>query len=116
EHAINKPTEDQIYDFGLFLIDEILKDSNYSLAMCPPMPLWERNWGLYSGNRLIAKQLAWNRENFCILIENYIPQLNSEQKSESDENKSFANWLLDIGNGSNTFQLQNTILLPEYMK
>ncbi|CAG8851372.1 35437_t:CDS:2, partial [Gigaspora margarita] len=37
-------------------------------------------------------------------------------ESESDENKSFANWLLDVGNGSNTSQLQNTILLPEYMK
>ncbi|CAG8844772.1 9123_t:CDS:2, partial [Gigaspora margarita] len=37
-------------------------------------------------------------------------------ESESDENKSFANWLLDIGNGSNTSQLQNTISLPEYMK
>ncbi|CAG8727804.1 5221_t:CDS:2, partial [Gigaspora margarita] len=37
-------------------------------------------------------------------------------ESESDENKSFVNWLLDIGNGSNTSQLQNTILLSKYIK
>ncbi|CAG8614963.1 6624_t:CDS:2 [Gigaspora rosea] len=69
ENQSNAPclTQMDFYSFRLFschaefstiLRDEILKDSNYSLTMCPPMPLWERNWGLYSGNRLIAKHLA----------------------------------------------------------
>ncbi|CAG8817225.1 1798_t:CDS:1, partial [Gigaspora rosea] len=63
-HTINEPTENQIYYFELFLIDESLKDSNYSLTMCPPIPLWEHSWGLYSENHLIAKHLAWNHKEF----------------------------------------------------
>ncbi|CAG8768774.1 10073_t:CDS:2 [Cetraspora pellucida] len=39
EHAIEEPTENQIYDYGFFLINEILRDSNHSLARCPSMPL-----------------------------------------------------------------------------
>ncbi|CAG8767077.1 3555_t:CDS:2, partial [Gigaspora rosea] len=109
-HAIDEPTEDQIYDFGLFLIDKILKNSNYSLTMCPPMSLWERNWGLYSGNRIIAEHLAWNREEFHVLVENYISHLNSKQST------AYHIILDSIGNGSNTSQLQNTVSLPEYMK
>ncbi|CAG8821027.1 9728_t:CDS:2, partial [Cetraspora pellucida] len=62
EHAIAEPTKDQVYDYGLFLIDEILHNSNMSLAMCSSMPHWDCNWGLYCGNRLIAKQLAWDYE------------------------------------------------------
>ncbi|CAG8807973.1 14076_t:CDS:2, partial [Cetraspora pellucida] len=116
EHAIPEPTEDQVYDYGLFLIDEILHNSNMSLAMCPSMPHWDRNWGLYHGNRLIAEQLAWDYERLQLLVENRIQQLNNDQKKESEENKLFANWLLEVGNGTNTSELQNMMSLPDHMQ
>ncbi|CAG8837414.1 15550_t:CDS:1, partial [Cetraspora pellucida] len=79
EHAIEEPTENQIYDYGLFLIDEILRDSNHSLARCSSMPLWEHNWDLCRGNRLIAEQLTWDHEELRKLVDNHTQQLNDEQ-------------------------------------
>ncbi|CAG8733602.1 6033_t:CDS:2 [Cetraspora pellucida] len=80
-YSIEEPTDEQIYDYGLFLINEILRSSNYSLAMCPSMPLWVHNWELSRRNRLIAKRLACNVEELRVLVENHILQLNSEQNA-----------------------------------
>ena len=43
------------------------------------MPLWEYNWGHYSGNRLIAEQLAWDHQRLQNIADDLILQLNHEQ-------------------------------------
>ncbi|CAG8716601.1 14323_t:CDS:2, partial [Gigaspora rosea] len=42
-YAIEEPTENQIFDYGPFFIDEILQKSNRSLTNYPQMPFLERN-------------------------------------------------------------------------
>ncbi|CAG8661824.1 14593_t:CDS:2 [Cetraspora pellucida] len=79
EHTIKEPTKNMIYDYELFLIDKILRDSNHSLARCPSMPLWERNWDLCCENHLIAEQLTWDHEKLQKLVDNRTQQLNDEQ-------------------------------------
>lgn len=79
EYAIDEPTENQIFDFGLFLLDKILYQHHKSLRMFPSMPLWERNWENCSGNRVIAEQLAWNHQELQNIADSRISQLNNEQ-------------------------------------
>ncbi|CAG8662982.1 15901_t:CDS:1, partial [Cetraspora pellucida] len=62
KHAIEELTENQVYNYGLFLIDKILYNSNISSAMCALMPNWNCNWGLCYRNHLIVEKLAWDYE------------------------------------------------------
>src|SRR4029077_3853350 len=56
------PTAEDVYDFGLFLMEEILQRSNKSLQNWPMLPLPQQNWEHAIGNRLIAEQRSYNRE------------------------------------------------------
>jgi hypothetical protein len=50
-YDISGPTEEDIYDFGLFLIDEILREqSNKDLSMFPPIPIPLLDWSHNRGN------------------------------------------------------------------
>ncbi|CAG8447216.1 16499_t:CDS:2 [Cetraspora pellucida] len=64
KYGILDPTEDQIYNFGLFLLDEILHDSNKSLNI---------------GNILIYEQLNWNYDKLQEIVNEFVIQLNHEQ-------------------------------------
>ena len=55
---IQDPSEDQIHDYGLYLINEILHKGGKSLWDYPPMRLPQNNWSAIVGNRLISVQ--WN--------------------------------------------------------
>ena len=73
-HIRLNPTQDDVYDYGLFLIDHILSASARSLQTHWPMlPSPQQDWQLHVGNRLIAEQLEYDREqqtqiaNQCIL-------------------------------------------------
>ena len=57
---IQNPSEEQIYDYGLYLIDEMLHEGGKSLQDFPPMPLPENNWNVIAGNRLIVEQRNYN--------------------------------------------------------
>ncbi|CAG8766517.1 10439_t:CDS:1, partial [Acaulospora morrowiae] len=73
KHTIDKPTDEQIFDFGLFLLDELLYQSNQSFSMFLSISLWMHNWEDYNGNYIIVEQLAYNYQepqdivNSCIL-------------------------------------------------
>jgi len=56
------PTPEDTYDFGLFLIEEILQRSNKSLLNWPMLPLPQQNWEHALGNQLIAEQCNYNTE------------------------------------------------------
>ena len=62
QNICQNPTPEDIYDFGLFLIEEILQRSNKSLQNWPMLPLSQQNWKHAIGNRLIAEQHNYNLE------------------------------------------------------
>ena len=51
-----QPTEDLIYNYGLYLIEEALQESGKSLKDYAPMPMPVNNWNTIVGNWLIAEQ------------------------------------------------------------
>ena len=57
---IQEPSEEQCQDYGLYLIDVMLRDGGKSLQDFPPMPLPQNNWREIAGNRLIADQRSYD--------------------------------------------------------
>ena len=70
------PTEEQIYDYGLYLIDLDLQKKGKSLEQCPPMPLPVGNWAQIHGNCLIAEQLAYDRAEQREKVQQRLNQVN----------------------------------------
>jgi hypothetical protein len=57
---VPNPTEDRVYDIGLFLLNGVLAESGYSLKHFPKMPLSSGNWSHLNGNHLITEQLNYD--------------------------------------------------------
>jgi hypothetical protein len=76
---------DEIYDFGLFLIDQDLRQHGMSLSSFPSMPLIQINWQDHRANPYISEQLAYNRDNELRLAEHNIPLLNDDQRHAFDK-------------------------------
>ena len=55
-HNMQDPVNDQVNDFGLFLLDKIFLQARKSLALCPDMPLVIGGWEVMVRNRFIAEQ------------------------------------------------------------
>lgn len=56
-------SEELIYDFGLFLLNQQLLKFDKTLTDFPPMPLPSlRDWAVLGGNFLLREQLDWDRE------------------------------------------------------
>jgi hypothetical protein len=53
---ITQPTEDQVFDYGLYLLNLALLRYGTTLQDFPPMPLPVGNWEDLQANRLIAEQ------------------------------------------------------------
>ncbi|KAG0588920.1 hypothetical protein KC19_2G278400 [Ceratodon purpureus] len=80
-YGLSEPSEEEVYDFGIFLIDEILREqSNKNLSLFPPMPIPTLNWSHHRGNRFINEQLQWNREDLELYVQEHEPQFNGEQR------------------------------------
>ena len=73
-------SQDDIYDFGLYLIDNILKDSGHSLSDFPSMPRSHLNWSGSINNRLISEQMDYDSENEGFTAHQLISSLNDDQK------------------------------------
>lgn len=55
--GIEDASESQVYDYGLFLLDDLLKAVGTTLRNFPPMPLWERNLDEHVGNSSLGSQM-----------------------------------------------------------
>ncbi|KAI8557126.1 hypothetical protein RHMOL_Rhmol05G0311100 [Rhododendron molle] len=53
--AISNPSEAQIEDYGLYLLNHLLQESGKTLLDFPPMPQPNENWSAIVGNRLILE-------------------------------------------------------------
>jgi hypothetical protein len=73
-----------VFDYGLYLIDSILRGSNKSLRDWPTMPLPQIDWAAAVGNRLIADQRSYNIDEQAQLATQRIPTLNAAQHSSFD--------------------------------
>lgn len=57
---IPEPTEEQVFDYGLFRLDLLLQQSNRSLKEFHGMPLSHLPWAVAQDNHLIAEQLDFD--------------------------------------------------------
>ena len=78
-------TEENIYDYGLYLLDQLLRENGFRLEDFATMPHYHRNWGQFQANRLIAEQLDYDREEQRVRLREALPLLNHEQRCAYDE-------------------------------
>ena len=83
-YHIDHPSQDQIYDLSLYLLEGILNSSGKSLANFSPMPQPVFDWNLHTGNTLITNQLDYNCEEESNTAATMVPQLNPEQQASYD--------------------------------
>ncbi|KAI0071093.1 hypothetical protein K474DRAFT_1607508 [Panus rudis PR-1116 ss-1] len=82
---LRNPTQEDIYDFGLFLLERILFRHGKSLANYPSMPHPQKDWELAHDNPYIVEQLQYNPDLEAQYAEQKIRQLNSNQKYAFDK-------------------------------
>jgi PIF1-like helicase/Helitron helicase-like domain at N-terminus len=108
------PTEEQIFDYGLYLIDCILSKMGKRLSDFPPMPLPQHQWQAL-GNLLLQEELDYDVYDLTLDVEVRYASFNEEQKLaydavmasvDGDQGKSF--FLHSAGGGGKTY-VCNTI-------
>ncbi len=80
QHHLDDPSEHEVYNYELFIIDENLKD-HYNTSLCNIlcMPQSIIQWVVPHQNPFIVKQLDWNHEDFISIVSEHVPYLNSQQ-------------------------------------
>src|SRR5271155_3649723 len=112
---INNPTEDQVFDYGLYLINRILRAGNKELGHWPAMPLPQFDWNLAVANRLVADQRSYHLDEQAQLATQRLPTLNIGQRAAFDaivtavENKSGKTFFLHGPGGTGKTYVYNTL-------
>ena len=73
-------TQNDVYDFGLHLIDNILHDSGHALSDFPSMPQSVINWSNTIRNRLITQQINYDSHSESITAHQLMSSLNADQR------------------------------------
>jgi hypothetical protein len=89
QHSLNllgilMPSDTDVYNYGLFLLNKKLSNVGTLLSIFPNMPHILNDWAIIDKNPFISEQLSYNRINKLRLAEYQIPQLNAEQKAAYD--------------------------------
>ena len=84
-HHLANPDDEQVYNFGLFLMDKILNQAGKALTDFRDMPQVTGDWEQLVGNRFIAEQMDYNPETELAKAAEKISKLNPEQKLVHDE-------------------------------
>ena len=84
-NILHDPTQEQVFDYGLYLIDRLLQNANKSLRDWPTMPLPQEDWDALVGNRLIREQRNYDMDHETHMAEQLIPTLNVGQRAAFDE-------------------------------
>ncbi|KAG5517186.1 hypothetical protein RHGRI_037823 [Rhododendron griersonianum] len=113
--AIPNPTEIQIEDYGLYLLNQMLEETGKSLHEFPPMPQPTENWSTVVGNRLILEHRQLQIQAQQVNTETNIGRLNIDQRNAYDAiicsvfgNKG-TTFFLNGGAGTGKTFLYNTI-------
>ena len=78
------PSQEQVDDYGLYLINEILIQSNKSLQDFPDMPLFQEQWGNIVNNSLLQEQLNYDVVELAVQVAERKDSFNVEQRSVFD--------------------------------
>jgi hypothetical protein len=79
--GINNACDEDVYDYGLYMIDHILHESGHSLGDWPSMPTLRQHWEQYTINDMIAEQLNYDRNVQRAFWESHHQLLNDEQRN-----------------------------------
>lgn len=79
QRNIPEPTDAQTYDYGLYLLENILKKSGRRLEDFPPMPTVQDNWEAMDGNYLLAEQRNYDPVALQTLVDSNITKFSPEQ-------------------------------------
>lgn len=82
--GFTSPSPDQVYDYGLFLLDKCLMEYGRLLSDWPSMPKSQYNWQSLTANPLIAEQLDYDRLSLSVELEDRLSKLNDEQQVAYD--------------------------------
>ncbi len=78
---VPNPTDAQLYDFGLHLINKLLQSHGRRLSEWTQMPASIMDWAAYEDNPLLAAQLAYDIPSLQQLVANNLQTFNEEQKT-----------------------------------
>jgi hypothetical protein len=73
-------TPKNVHNYGLFLVNELLRDLGHSLEGFPPMPLPQIDWSPLANNPYIAEQLSYDTHQEHHSANTQSVQLNKHQK------------------------------------
>jgi hypothetical protein len=114
-YGIDVPTDAQVCDYGLYLINQLLQESGKSLVDFPPMPLPSANWRTIVGNPLIWEHRQLQIEVDQLNVQQNIDLLNEGQLSAYNaiissvyENKG-TTFFLSGGAGTGKTFVYNTV-------
>ena len=79
------PTEEDVFNYGLHLIQNILMESGKILDNSPDMPLPQQNWDILVANHLLQEQLAYDSQAMTYFDNDHYSHFNPEQKLIFDE-------------------------------
>ncbi|KAG5520645.1 hypothetical protein RHGRI_033280 [Rhododendron griersonianum] len=82
--SISNPTEAQIKDYGLFLLNQLLQESGKSLLDFPPMQQPNANWSEVTSNRFIIEHQQLQIQAQRIDSQRNIERLNNGQRIAYD--------------------------------
>jgi len=78
--GINNASDEDVYDYGLYMIDHVLHESGHSLADWPSMPALRQHWEQYTVNEMITEQLNYDHNVQHAFWESHHQLLNDEQR------------------------------------
>ena len=85
QRGFQDPSDDQVYDYGLYLLQYALNRLGRSLADYPEMPIPALPWDdLQGNNRFIVEQLDYVQEDELARLNERLSLMNVEQRSAYD--------------------------------
>jgi hypothetical protein len=85
QQDIQDPSDAQVQDYGLYLIDKLLSYTGRRLQEWDCMPQIVENWGLILGNHLIVEQMDYDLEAQDALAADCMAKLNQDQRAGFDQ-------------------------------
>jgi hypothetical protein len=84
KHHIAHPSDEEVYDYGLYLLNKILTRSGKSLEDFADMPKPQRDWDAVADNLLLAEQLDFDRVALREMATERLATFNPEQRAVYD--------------------------------
>ena len=82
--GVASPTDSEINDYGLYLLNDLLQETGKSLSDYPPMPLPVKNWSTTGDNRLIWEHRQLQRDTDTAIVHSNVERLNPGQRRAFD--------------------------------